>query len=348
MNPERRRMIRFSRLLCRFASGAGSATLQVAAACCLLAAGAFGQAAVGLKAPITRVSPEQFQAHVRDLRGVVDACRTAAVNCDPAKVGEDNAVDAQHFQMRWIWLRNTLTQAKEARPAEREALLKGANDRLDEIANGGPPPAGGSFATARKAADNILSGAEFGTVEHQSWWSRQWARFWLWWGRIWERAANLGSVGPWIGRALEVLLFGGAAVGLLFFVRRSLLRQRLAVALNNGGGELMWKRESNDWASQAEASARAGDWRDAVHCLYWATIVMLEGRRAWRHNPARTPREYVRLLKPGSPQHGALRGLTQIFERLWYGLREAAPSDYEKARGLYENLRDNTAVEGAA
>jgi len=328
----------------------GRARLQATAgaACCLLAASAFGQAGVGLKAPIARVSPEQFQAHVRALRNVVDACRSLSANCDPAKVGEDNAVEAEHFQMRWIWLRNTLTQAKADKPADRDALLKAASDRLQEIAAGPSQPGDGTFAAARKAADSILSSPEFDVVEDQSWWSRQWAKFWLWWGKVWERATNFGAFGPWVGYALEVLCFGGAAVGLLFFVRRSLLRQRLAIALNKGDGELTWKRESTDWASRAETSARAGDWRDAVHSLYWATIVMLEGRRAWRHNPARTPREYVRLLKPGSQQQGALRRLTQIFERLWYGLREARPSDYEQARGLYENLRDNTAAEGAA
>ena len=343
-------MIRFFRLLPQIGPRIGRTKLQATAgaACWLLAAAAFGQVEVGLKAPITRVSPEQFQARVRDLRSVVDACRSVSANCDPAKVGEDNAVDAQHFQMRWIWLRNTIAQAKAAKPAERDALLQAASDRLQEIAAGSSQPAGATFATARKAADNILSSPEFDTVEGQSWWSRQWAKFWLWWGKVWDRATNLGAFGPWLGHALEVLFFGGAAVGLLFFVRRSVLRQRLEVALNKGGRELTWQRESTDWASQAETSARAGDWRDAVHCLYWATIVMLEGRRAWRHNPARTPREYVRLLKPGSQQQGALRGLTQIFERLWYGLREAKASDYEQARGLYENLRDNTAAEGAA
>ena len=343
-------MIRFFRLLPQIGPRIGRTKLQATAgaACWLLAAAAFGQVEVGLKAPITRVSPEQFQARVRNLRSVVDACRSVSANCDPAKVGEDNAVDAQHFQMRWIWLRNTIAQAKAAKPAERDALLQAASDRLQEIAAGSSQPAGATFATARKAADSILNSAEFDAVEQQSWWSRQWARFWLWWGRAWDRVTNLGAFGPWVGHALEVLLFGGAAIGLLFFVRRSVLRQRLEVALNKGGGELTWKRESTDWASQAETSARTGDWRDAVHCLYWATIVMLEGRRAWRHNPARTPREYVRLLKPGSQQQGALRGLTQIFERLWYGLREAKASDYEQARGLYENLRDNSSAEGAA
>jgi len=75
-----------------------------------------------------------------------------------------------------------------------------------------------------------------------------------------------------------------------------------------------------------------------VHCLYWAAIVSLESRRAWRHNPTRTPREYLRLLKPGSAQQRNLRGLTKIFERVWYGLREGGAEEYAEARGMYEAL----------
>ena len=149
----------------------------------------------------------------------------------------------------------------------------------------------------------------------------------------------MGEAAPWLGTLLEWLLYIGAAVGLLLLVRRAFARQRLAISLAQGAGPLSaWDREANDWADMAEARAAAGDWRDAVHCLYWAAIVRLEARRAWRHNPARTPREYVRLLKPGSPQQGALRGLTQIFERVWYGLRDADGDDYRRARSLFDGL----------
>ncbi len=99
-----------------------------------------------------------------------------------------------------------------------------------------------------------------------------------------------------------------------------------------------WDREATDWAKQAEEFADDGEWREAVHCLYWAAIVSLESRRAWRHNPTRTPREYVRLLKPGSAQQKGLRELTRMFERVWYGLREARAEEYAEARGLYEAL----------
>jgi len=107
-----------------------------------------------------------------------------------------------------------------------------------------------------------------------------------------------------------------------------------------------WDREATAWATQAEEFAGRGEWREAVHCLYWAAIVLLESRRAWRHNPTRTPREYVRLLKPGSGQQRGLRDLTRMFERVWYGLREGRAEEYAEARELYEVLASG-AVERA-
>jgi hypothetical protein len=106
-----------------------------------------------------------------------------------------------------------------------------------------------------------------------------------------------------------------------------------------------WEQAAEDWARMAEEHAAAGAWREAVHCLYWAAIVLLEGRRAWRHNPTRTPREYVRLLKPGSAQQQGLRGLTQSLERSWYGQREATAEDFRRAQGYFRQLE--TAAEAA-
>jgi hypothetical protein len=155
----------------------------------------------------------------------------------------------------------------------------------------------------------------------------------------------LGKAAPWLWRVVEVLLYVGAAVGLLLFVRRAFVRQRLEISLAAGAARASgWDKEAADWASLADACAAQQEWRDAVHCLYWAAIVRLESRRMWRHNPARTPREYVRLLKPGSPQQGALRSLTQIFERVWYGLREASDEDYQRARSLFEGLSEASSV----
>jgi hypothetical protein len=40
-----------------------------------------------------------------------------------------------------------------------------------------------------------------------------------------------------------------------------------------------------------------------------------------------------------------LRKLTQIFERVWYGLRDADESEYAEARALYERVASSAAVE---
>jgi len=165
------------------------------------------------------------------------------------------------------------------------------------------------------------------------------SRVGVWLGAIFGGIGALGEYAPWLGTLLEVLFYLAAAVGILFFVRRAFVRQRLAISLGAGAAKAgAWDKEADDWAALADGCAAQQQWREAVHCLYWAAIVRLEARRAWRHNPTRTPREYVRLLKPGSQQQGALRSLTQILERVWYGLRDASDEDYQQARSLFDGL----------
>jgi hypothetical protein len=202
-----------------------------------------------------------------------------------------------------------------------------------------------AFPHERAVADEVLQRQEFQRASSNTWWERKKQRMFGAIQRMFEHADRLTQAAPWLAKTLEWLLFGGAAVGLLVYLLRQMRRQRLHVSLGDGAVKAeAWTRESSDWAQRAEAYAREGAWRDAVHCLYWAAIVLLESRRAWRHNPTRTPREYVRLLKAGSAQQQGLRGLTQIFERTWYGLRETDAREYAEARQLYEGLSSNAAA----
>jgi hypothetical protein len=315
----------------------------------LLFAGPANARAAQLKA----VSAAQFRADVAGLQVLVAACETAAAACDPARVGDDERVGdvaKNGFAMHWQWLRDALQQARTQK-GSRAAALSEAAARLDEIALESAAAAGGpveqqSFARARAAANAVLARAEFQAADGPTWWDRQKAKLWDWLGQLFEGVGRLGSAAPWLGTLLEWLLFTAAAVGLLFFLLRNVARQRLRVAMGEGAARAAaWDRESGDWAKWAEEHAAAAEWREAVHCLYWAAIVLLEARRAWRHNPARTPREYVRLLRAGSAQQKALRTLTQIFERVWYGLRAADAEEYARAREVYEQLAANS--EGA-
>ena len=144
---------------------------------------------------------------------------------------------------------------------------------------------------------------------------------------------HLGEKIPWLAPLIEWSCFLLAAGGLVYFIRRSLARQALRIALGeNAAAAQRNGRDTTDWARLAEERAAGGDWREAIHCLYWAVITSLEVRRAWRFNPTRTPREYVRLLSPHSPAQRALRDLTRSFERVWYGHGEATEAEFRSAQ----------------
>ena len=305
--------------------------------------------AVGVK----DLSLTEFRAEVTRLQGVVAGCAASAGACRGDRVGDDVRVgEGRGFEQRWDWMRVALEKAGKAKPEERAQLMREADGQLAELAreSAGPPGAGEArvFGRARAEANAVLARAEFQHGGGPTWWDR--AKAWMlgWLLRFFTGVARVGVAAPWLGTVLEWVCFVGVAVGLLFFLLRNVSRQRLRVSLGERSmGRSAWEREAEDWAAWAEEHAAAGEWREAVHGLYWAAIVLLEERRAWRHNPTRTPREYVRLLKAGTAQEQGLRRLTQIFERVWYGLREANAEEYGEARGVYEGLA-KSGKDGAA
>jgi len=301
----------------------------------------------------TRVSVEELRAGIAHGQAVVEACKADAAGCDVKQVGGDVEVGEpgknSGYAVHWVWLRDALTKAHDTKkPEERAEAMKAAGAKLEEMAAETGSAGAEDVKPARRKVDEILAREEFGGVKEESWWGRMVGRFWDWVSRLFHGFAGLGEAAPWLLKTLEWAFFIGAPVGLIIFLLRSFAKQRLQVSLNDAASiSSAWDRESEDWAKLAEASAAAGDWREAVHGLYWAAIVHLEARRAWRHNPARTPREYVRLLKPGSEQQRALRGLTQIFERVWYGFEDVGGEEYARAREMFAGL-DSKRVEGAA
>jgi hypothetical protein len=300
--------------------------------------------AAGLKS----VSVDEFRAELGRLQGVVAECAAAVAGCDADHLGDDVMVGDRAkggFEEHWGWLRDKLNKAKTAKAEERVTLLRDARMQLEEMtresASGSGAGDAQEFGRARSKANEVLSRGEFQSGGGPTWWDRLKARVLEWIGRFFMGVARVGVAAPWLGTLLEWMCFVGAGVGLLFFLLRNAARQRLKISLGQSAAQRSaWDREADDWAQWAEEHAAAGEWREAVHCLYWAAIVSLEARRAWRHNPTRTPREYVRLLRPGSAQEQGLRRLTQIFERVWYGLREANEEEYAEARAQYERLAD--------
>jgi hypothetical protein len=314
----------------------------------LMAASAFGQVqgdASAETANVRAVTPAEYRGHLVSLKMLVEACKKNPAECDTKKVGDDERVEGAGFQTRWSWLREVLSGAQSATQSDREKLLQEAAQRLEEDAvlavEAAPQTAEtqDTFQHARRQADDVLSRPEFRTVTEASYWQREIAKFWQWVGEMFGGVSRFGKRSPWLVPLMEWSSITLACAGVLTWVLRTMQRQRLAVRIESSAISEIWRKESDNWAELARAEAARKDWRAAVHCIYWATIVMMEGKKLWRQNRARTPREYLMLLEPGSGMQQALRRLTQLFERIWYGLRPAAESDYDRALILFEELR---------
>jgi hypothetical protein len=287
------------------------------------------------------VTTAEYRGHLESLKALVQACQKNADECDSKKIGDDEGIEGAGFQARWSWLRDTISSAHDERQPDRERSLAIAAARLDEdtALEADTTEGGGTFQRARRQADDVLSRPEFRTVVEESYLERKIARFWQWVADVFGGVSRLGKRSPWLVPFVEWGSITLAAAGVLTWAFQRMQRQRLAVRFESSVVTELWQRESDNWAELAKAEAARQEWREAVHCLYWATIVMMEGRKLWRQNRARTPREYLSLLEPESGMQQALRRLTQIFERIWYGLRPASESDYAKALSLFEELR---------
>ncbi len=299
-------------------------------------------------AAVKSVSADAFRGEIAGLRQLADACAADPKACDRGKVPETQKIEGApggSFQISWGWLAETLVSAGRASPGDRAKAMQAVSLHLRTLeteaegaGQAGTPPA--AFRSARTAATAALARDEFrASIEGPGWLDRQLARLQDAILALFTGMGRLGQRAPWLAPLVEWSCFGLAAAGLLWFVRGSLARGALRLSLSEGASPVSHgEHDAADWARLAEEHAAARDWREAVHSLYWAAISLLEGRRAWKPNATRTPREYLRLLRPGSEAQGLLRELTRQFERVWYGHAEAQESQYRVALGSYRAL----------
>lgn len=288
-----------------------------------------------------------YVAHLRSLRALAAACAQNADACDPGKVGSDDrvAIDARFsFDANYTWLSQALYDAPKKSAEDRVNLMQSAVAHLDadlsDAASTAPAPSHTpDFTFARAHADAILAAREFDTTTVPSLRERILAWIYQWLDRLFSHVAAFGARSPWIAPLLEWLLGSLACALLLVWVFRNLQRQRRRMAIEAARQIEQSEERVRNWLRDAEACAANGAFRDAVHCLYWASIAALEGRRLWQPDRSRTPREYLRLLDPASPVSPILRRQTRSFETIWYGLRTASASDYDSALDLHRQLR---------
>jgi hypothetical protein len=305
--------------------------------------------------PLQTVSTAEFRAHLDALRGIVLACERIESACDPARVGDDNYVNpgsAPAYIERLGWLRDLLEDRGDPSHAKRTALLPHADERLQQqIAELDQPvaPTPVVSKSMQSARSGVLSRKEFRTTSGYSLGDRLTAWFSQLLERMFGGVSSLGRMAPWLGTAVQWSTLLLAATLLVLWAYRALDRQRVTIGrLGTDAANAEQHAESRMWASKARAFADQGEWREAVHALYWASIIVLEDRRTLRRSGTRTPREALRLIDPASHLREPLQAQTGEFERIWYGLQQAEAADYESALTHYKALQAESGTRTAA
>jgi hypothetical protein len=142
---------------------------------------------------------------------------------------------------------------------------------------------------------------------------------------------------------LARLIIYGLIVALIVFVfwrfvlpllkRRAGRRKRESTEARIVLGERLAADESAaSLLREADALARAGDWRGAIRKAYIALLCELGDRKIVRLAQHKTNRDYLRDVRERRALYGEMELLTENFERHWYGFIEATANDWTNFR----------------
>ena len=312
-------------------------------------------------------SLDDYRSHLTALSMLVQACAKSRdlKTCDPLLVGPDDRLPLgagpERRLVRYGWLRVLLSQAEEpdepdARLASRplaspqshsdqpapiptSQLLQAAVTRLaldlaqaNDLAAARPP----AFARERDTMRQVLAGSDFRGLQQTTVRNSMLEKFNNWLNRLFEGASRLRARSAWVGRLIVWGFILSVCVGLVWGLLQLERRWRIRLVPEEDlpAPGAASARDWQLWLEDARRAAAAGQWREAIHSVYWASISRLESRRLWPADRARTPREYLALIAPVDPRRPGLAQLTSTFEHTWYGGRPAAEPDYRLAEEL--------------
>jgi uncharacterized protein DUF4129 len=261
------------------------------------------------------------------LAGLADAI---PAQCDFADRG-------QSFHLSNFELRRDLRQIG-AKPEERSARLKLFQENLRQRIGGMDAYERGVDATAKPKLQGIMQRREFRQVGRQdaSALLQEWAYRLL--RKLLSRILKDPSqvvLGSKIVAWTLCILVGGF---LLWKLYQWAIQERPPEAVREVIPFAPSSKGWREWLREAQAAVAQGELREAVHAAYWAAISHLESSGAWRPDRARTPREYLRLMKQSDPAHPLLADITHDFEVVWYGNRPPALTEWESFLDKVERL----------
>ena len=222
-------------------------------------------------------------------------------------------------------------------PPTTSRMLIDAQSRLaDDGAQAGNVAASPGYSAERAVLQQVLAGHEYRDLEETTAKDSAYEKVGNWLNHLLESAVRASARAPWLGRVLVWGFIAAVSIALVWGLLQLERRWRIRMVPEDrspapgSASAIPWQQ----WMEEARRAAQAGQWREAIHLLYWASISRLESKRLWPADRTRTPREYLALIAPDDPRRRGLASLTGSFERVWYGGRNAAESDYRRAEQI--------------
>ena len=247
------------------------------------------------------------------------------------------------------WLHEALKQLKDAPAEQREKKLSQVIDRLkavEERVVPGENVVHHDKAQAKQKLESILARQEYASeTRGESALNRLFMDFIRWLQQFFPKNLRIKpGNSPWMKVMAQVLVVVVALVVLFYVVKILLARykpkRRQRAPKKRGprivlGERLEPEDTSVDLLAEAEALARRGDVRGAIRKAYIALLVELGDRKLITLAQHKTNRDYLNAVRSLPPLHQTMRGLTDSFERHWYGFAEASDNDWQSFRSGY-------------
>lgn len=247
------------------------------------------------------------------------------------------------------WLYKDLKELKESadRPEKLRQLLEKLQTieaRITERQDAAAPTESKGWAKSR--LESILARPEYATgARGPNAFTRLIQDFLRWLQKLFPKRAPMESGRANLISLIAQILVILAALALVIYVIKILFKRfkrsrkektpkkrKARIVL---GERLEPDQTATDLLSEAETLARNGDLRAAIRKAYIALLVELGDRKLISLAQHKTNRDYLNSLRNAPHLHSRMRGLTDSFERHWYGFAQATPNDWQDFRAGY-------------
>ena len=98
------------------------------------------------------------------------------------------------------------------------------------------------------------------------------------------------------------------------------------------------EKEWITWREQARLKAYEGAYREAIRSLFVSALMEGRHRGWWDYAPETTNREHLARVKAPVARREALRELTDLYEKSWYGLGQPGREEFRRCEEWLEQM----------